>query len=63
MTGAKTTEATVASVASTTHAYTIQVLISMPGRLAKKLYICFQEAGGKFVNVFPKHYNVTNLQI
>ena len=39
---------TVASVASTTHSYTIQVLISMSGRLAKKLYICFQEAGGKF---------------
>ena len=46
MTGQKTTE--VASVASITHSYTIQVLISISGRLAKKLYICFQEAGCKF---------------
>ena len=48
MTGEKTTEATVASVAFTAHSYTIQILISMSGRLAKKLYICFQEAGCKF---------------
>ena len=48
ITGEKTTEANVASVASTTHSCTIQVLISMSGRLTKKLYICFQEAGGKF---------------
>ena len=48
MTGEKTTEATVASVASSTHSYTIQVLISMSGRLAMKFYICFQEGGGKF---------------
>ena len=48
MTGKKITEATVATVASTAYSYTIQVLISMPGRLEKKLYICFQEAGGKF---------------
>ena len=48
MTGEKTTEATVARVASTTHSYTIQLLISMSACLAKKLYICFQEAGGKF---------------
>ena len=48
MTGRKTTEATVASVVSATHSYTIQVLISMSGCLAKKLHICFREAGGKF---------------
>ena len=50
MTGEKITEATVASVPSTTHSCNIQVLISMSGRLAKKLYVCFQEAGGKFGN-------------
>ena len=54
MTGEKTTEATVASVASTALSYTIQVLISMIGRLAKKLYICFQEAGGKFGKRVPE---------
>ena len=48
MTMEKTTEATVSSLASTTHSYIIQVLISMSGCLEKKLYICFQEAGGKF---------------
>ena len=48
MTEEKTTEATVASFASTTHSYTIPVLISMSGRLAMKLYIYFQEAGEKF---------------
>ena len=48
MTGQKTAKATVASVASTAHSYTIQVFMSMSGGLAKKLCICFQEAGGKF---------------
>ena len=48
MTREKTNEATVASGASTTHSYNIQILISMWGRLAKKLYICFQELAGKF---------------
>ena len=48
MTGEKTTEGTVARVASTTSSYTIQVLISISGHVEKKLYICFQEAGGKF---------------
>ena len=32
----------------TTHSYTIHMFIFMSGCLAKKLYICFQEAGGKF---------------
>ena len=40
ITGEKTTEATVASVAFTTHSCTIQVLIAMSGRFAKKLFIC-----------------------
>ena len=48
ITGEKTTGATFASVASTTHSYTIQILVSNSGCLAKKLFICFQEAGGKF---------------
>ena len=48
MTGEKTTEATVARVASTTYSYTIQVLISISGHVTKKFCICFQEAGGKF---------------
>ena len=48
MTGEETTEATVARVASTTHSYTIQVLISISGDLPKKFCICFEEAGGKF---------------
>ncbi|XP_069673414.1 uncharacterized protein [Periplaneta americana] len=48
VTGEKTNEAVVQSIASTTHSFTIQVLFSMSGHLAKKLYICLQEAGGKF---------------
>ena len=44
----KTTEAVVQSLASVTHSYMIQVLISMSGKLGRKLYICFQEAGGQF---------------
>ena len=54
MTGGKTTEAIVASVASTTHSYTIHVLISLLGRLEKKLYICFQDAGDKFGKLVSK---------
>jgi len=38
----------VQNVNSLTHSYTIQVLISNSGHLAPKLFICFQEQGGKF---------------
>ncbi|KAJ4441457.1 hypothetical protein ANN_11312 [Periplaneta americana] len=38
MTGEKKTEANVKRVSSITHSYTIHVLISMSGRLTKKLY-------------------------
>jgi len=46
--GEKETFAMVQSVNSLTHSYTVQVLISNDGYLAPKLFICFQEAGGKF---------------
>ena len=62
-TGEKSTEATVASVASTLHSCTIQVLISMSGRLAKKVCICFQEADGKFGKRDSETLQRTNLQI
>ena len=46
--GEKDTLALIQSQHSLTHSYTAQVLISMSGKLANKLYICFQEVGGKF---------------
>lgn len=46
--GEKDTFLMVQNINSLTHSYTIQVLISNDGYLAPKLFICFQEHGGRF---------------
>lgn len=46
-TGGKETLSLVQSMNSSTHSYTIQPPLSNSGELAPKLYICFQEKGGK----------------
>ena len=46
--GEKSTAGVVQSVHSSTHSYTIDVAVSMDGRLANKLYICLQEPQGTF---------------
>lgn len=46
--GEKTTRGLVQSLNSMTHSYTVQIMVSNAGFLAKKAYICFQERGGKF---------------
>ena len=48
MKGERETVSTLQSYNSATHSYTIDVAISMDGRLADRLYICFQEPSGKF---------------
>ena len=48
MKGEKNTVSTLQSCNIATHSYTIDVAISMDGRLADKLFICFQEPSGKF---------------
>lgn len=46
--GEKDTHCVVQSVSDTTHSYTIQIHMSLAGKLGKKLYICFKEKEGKF---------------
>lgn len=46
--GQKSVAATVSSVSATTHSYTIQPTISLSGSFVGPLYICLQEAEGKF---------------
>ena len=48
MKGERNTVSTLQSCNSATHSYTIDVAISMDGRLADKLYICFEKPSGKF---------------
>lgn len=47
-TGVRTIEASAQSVPSTAHCYTVQSLAIMSGKLGQKLFICFQESGGRF---------------
>lgn len=46
--GEKDTWARCQSTNSLTHSYTIQVHISLSGKLGKSIYICFQERSGSF---------------
>jgi hypothetical protein len=46
--GEKETFSFIQASNSLTHSYTVQILISMDGKLGKKLYICFQEAKDTF---------------
>ena len=46
--GEETTACGLQLVHSSTHSYTIDVALSLGGKLASKLYICFQETQGTF---------------
>ena len=62
VTGEKTTEATVASVATTTPT-SFRSLFSCQDASQRNCTSVFRKQMVNLANVFPKHYNVTNLQI
>lgn len=64
--GEKDTWASCQSSNSLTHSYTIQIHISLAGKLGNKLYICFQEKGGSFgskVETMIRQFTPNNMYV
>ena len=52
--GEKATYLCVGSMHSTTHSYTIQLIITMAGQILPKFLICIQEISGQFGPIVPQ---------
>ena len=58
----KATLSCIKSTLATTHSYTIQVMISMDGKLLAPLFLCLQEPGGTFGPIVrQKLFTATNI--